>query len=136
MALDPLTAGFELGKAILDRVIPDKAAREQAQAALVAMQAKGELAQLQGQLEINKVEAASSNWFVAGWRPAVGWTCVLGLLSQFVIRPFATWIAALLGHAIAYPSLDMGTLLTLLLGMLGLATQRTYEKIKNAAGNH
>ena len=30
-----------------------------------------------GQLEVNKVEAASQSMFVAGWRPAVGWVCVL-----------------------------------------------------------
>jgi len=27
-----------------------------------------------GQIEINKVEATNPNWFVAGWRPFIGWT--------------------------------------------------------------
>src|SRR5258707_13172123 len=43
---------------------------------------------MQGQLEINKQEAASTNWFVAGWRPAVGWVCVLGLFWASVLQPF------------------------------------------------
>ena len=25
------------------------------------------------QIEVNKIEASSKNWFVAGWRPSVGW---------------------------------------------------------------
>ena len=33
-----------------------------------------EFALKQGQLEINKAEAQNPNWFVAGWRPAIGWT--------------------------------------------------------------
>jgi hypothetical protein len=150
MAFDPITAALQLGKSILDRTIPDKAAREQAKAALAQMQVKGELQQLIGQLEINKAEAQSSNWFVAGWRPAIGWICGAGLASQFLVRPFATWIGNIIvathpailettpavSSLISYPSLDLGTLMTLLLGMLGLATHRTYEKIKGAQGNH
>lgn len=90
----------------------------------------------QAQAEVNKVEAASSNMFVAGWRPGVGWTCGLGLFVQFVIRPFAIWGAALAGHNITFPELDMGTLITLLFGMLGLGSLRTYEKINGVGSGH
>lgn len=136
MALDPITAALDFGSQLIERLIPDKAQQEAAKAAMLQMQLKGELAQLAGQLEINKAEAGNPNWFVAGWRPAVGWICAAGLLSQFLIGPMATWGAALAGHPIAYPSLDMGTLLTLLLGMLGLATGRSYEKAQGVQDKH
>lgn len=136
MALDPITAILNVGNTLIERLIPDKTAQVQAKAALLQMQAQGELSGLLGQLDINKAEASNTNWFVAGWRPLIGYVCGIGLASQFLIGPLATWIAALLGHPIVYPSLDMGTLLTLLLGMLGLSTQRTYEKVQEAAGNH
>jgi hypothetical protein len=44
-----------------------------------------------------------------------------------------TWVAALVGHPTTFPSLDMGTLLTLLAGMLGLGGLRTYEKLNGVA---
>lgn len=88
------------------------------------------------QNQVNTTEAQSKNWFVASWRPAVGWVCALGLFSQFIIGPFATWIATLLGKPIQYPSLDMGTLMTLLLGLLGLGGMRTYEKVSGVSDSH
>src|SRR5690242_5162672 len=136
MALDPVTAILNIGNSLIDRLLPVKAQAEAAKAALLQLQVQGELSQLQGQLDINKAEATNPNWLVAGWRPFVGWVCGFGLASQFLIGPFATWIAALLGHPIVYPSLDMGTLMTLLSGLLGLGGLRTYEKVNNAAQNH
>lgn len=121
---------------VLDRVLPeDKAQKEAANLEVLKMVQSGELAQLIAQTDINKAEATNPNMFVAGWRPFVGWVCGMGLLSQFIIRPLATWIAALLGHAIIYPTLEMGTLMTLLGGMLGLGGMRTVEKLQDAEGN-
>ncbi len=136
MALDPITAILDVGNSLIERLIPDKNAQAQAKAALVQMQAQGELNQLMGQLDTNKAEASNPNWFVAGWRPAVGWTCALGVASQFLVAPMATWVASLFGHPINYPSLDMGTLMTLLLGMLGLGGMRTYEKTQDCVHKH
>ena len=39
----------------------------------------------------NEIKAASSNLFVSGWRPAVGWVGVLGLAYQFLGYPFMQW---------------------------------------------
>jgi hypothetical protein len=93
-------------------------------------------AQIQGQLDTNKAEASNTNWFVSSWRPSVGWCCSLGLFTQFIIAPFATWAANLAGHPIVFPTLDMGTLMTLLLGMLGLGGMRSYEKINGVNAGH
>lgn len=81
------------------------------------------------QNQVNTVEAQNKNIFIAGWRPFIGWVCGSGLATQFIVGPFVTWIAALAKHPVTFPTLDMGTLLTLLLGMLGLGGMRTYEKV-------
>lgn len=91
-------------------------------------------AQLQGQLDIDKQEAASQSTFVSGWRPFIGWICGAGLGVQFLLNPIVTWIAALAKHPVQFPTLDLGTLLTLLFGMLGLGAMRTYEKVQGAPG--
>lgn len=133
MAFEPITAALELGAKVIDRLFPDKTQAAAAQLKLLELQQSGELAAIAGQLEINKIEAANPTVFVSGWRPGCGWVCVSGLLIQFVVRPIATWTAALLGHPIVFPELDMGTLLTLLAGMLGLSGLRTYEKTQGVA---
>lgn len=121
---------------IVDRVIPDPAAKAAAQLKVMELAQSGELAQMTGQMDVNKAEATNPNWFVAGWRPFVGWVCGCGLFSQFIVRPFVIWGSALAGHPTDFPSLDMGTLVTLLGGMLGLTAARTVEKMNDAAGNH
>jgi len=88
-----------------------------------------------GQAKINEIEAASTNWFVAGARPAAMWVCVLGLAYEFVLKPFAAWGSANWGWQ-APPSLDLSTLNTLLFGMLGLGTMRTVEKFKGVHNEH
>lgn len=92
--------------------------------------------QLQAQTDINKQEAASTNWFVAGWRPFFGWVGGVAFAIEFIISPFATWIAALAGHPIKFPSLDMSTLMPVTMGMLGLGYFRTYEKVKGVDDTH
>lgn len=84
------------------------------------------------QTEINKIEAASANLFVSGWRPAVGWTGVLGLNYQFVINPVLTW-ASTNFQWIAPPVIDTSVLIQLIMALLGVSGLRTYEKVKNVA---
>jgi hypothetical protein len=133
MALDPLTAAFEIGSKVLDRVLPDPAQQAAAKLELMKLQQNGELAQITGQMEINKAEAASSSVFVSGWRPSVGWVCSAGFAVQFVIGPLAEWGAALAGHHVKFPQMDTGTMMPLLLGMLGLGGLRTAEKLADKA---
>lgn len=121
-----------IGAKILDRVIPDKAERERAQAELIKMQVSGELSQLAGQLEVNKTEASHQSVFVAGWRPFIGWVCGVALAYQFILRPIISWLAPSMGYSIAsMPGLD-DNLWELMFGMLGLGGLRSYEKIKLA----
>lgn len=97
-----------------------------------------QVASIQGQLDINKQEASSVNWFVAGWRPAVGWVCVLALFWAYVAQPFTEFGLACLHRTLPanLPTLDTGTLISgLLIPLLGIAGLRTYEKVTNTEGN-
>lgn len=66
------------------------------------------------QAEINKIEAAHQSIFIAGWRPAIGWTCAIGLFYSFLIRPI------MIAFHINAINLDMGLLITLVTSLLGL----------------
>ena len=133
MALDPISALFEVGSKVLDRVLPDPAQQAAAKLELLKLQQNGELAQITGQMEINKAEAASSSLFVSGLRPSIGWICGAGFAVQFVIGPLAEWGSALAGHPVKFPQMDTGTMMPLLLGMLGLGGLRTAEKLADKA---
>jgi hypothetical protein len=82
--------------------------------------------QVTAQIEVNKVEAAG-NLYQASWRPTVGYICCLGLLFEFFIRPIMSWGSLIWGWPTP-PPLDMGDLIILLSGMLGLGTLRSYDK--------
>jgi hypothetical protein len=121
---------------LIDRLWPDPAQAAQAKLELLKMQQSGELAELaaqtdlaKSQLAVNQAEAANANVFVAGWRPFIGWVCGSGLAFQFIANPLLTWATHLAGKNVDVPSLDLGTLLTLLFGMLGLGYMRTQEKL-------
>jgi len=98
------------------------------------------LAAQQGQIDTNKEEAKSASVFVAGWRPFIGWVCGSALAWQFVLAPFATYglgiYAAFYGVKLPpLPVLDSAQLYPVLMGMLGLGTMRTVERINGVARN-
>ena len=133
MALDPISALLDVGSKVIDRVWPDPAQAASAKLELMKLQQSGELALIAGQMDINKVEAANPSVFVSGWRPSIGWVCGAGFAVQFVIGPLAEWGSALYGHPVKFPQMDTGTMMPLLLGMLGLGGLRTAEKLADKA---
>jgi len=113
---------------LLDKFIEDKD-QKAALAHEVATMAENHAQELaKGQLEVNKVEAAHQSLFVAGWRPAVGWVCVLGMFGNFITIPFSNFILALLELDIIIPLVPLETMMPVLMGMLGLGAMRSYEK--------
>jgi len=124
--LDIITIGAKL----LDKIIPDKDAREKAQADLLKAAQDQDFQKALAQIEVNKVEAQHSNLFVSGWRPAVGWTCVIGLVYNFILYPLLLWVVVITGSTINPPPMFSENLMELVLGMLGLGALRTYEKFK------
>lgn len=125
---------------VLDKVLPDATAAADAKLKMLELAQRGELAVLDAdmrlalaQIEVNKVEA-STDLFRGGWRPAVGWVCVLGLGYQLVLRPLLPWAVKVCGADVPdLPSIDTETLMVLLTGMLGLGGLRTFEKVKGRA---
>jgi hypothetical protein len=113
---------------LLDKFIEDKDVKNKLAHDLSTMAERHAQELAKGQLEVNKTEAAHKSLFVAGWRPAVGWTCCLGMASNFLIIPMANFALALTGSAIVVPLLDTGEMMPVLMGMLGLGAMRTYEK--------
>ena len=122
---------------LLKKLFPDPQAQADAQLKLMQLAASGELAQLQsvtdlakGQIDTNKVEAANTSLFVAGWRPAVGWVCALAFAFKFIGGPLLVMMASVAHVAVVLPVIDSTDLMPVLLGMLGLGGLRTVEKIK------
>ena len=98
---------------LLDKVIEDKD-QKNALAHEIATMAERHAQELaQGQLEVNKVEAAHKSLFVAGWRPAIGWVCALGLFYNVIL-------ANIIGIWVDVPEIDTTLLVPDMMGMLGL----------------
>jgi hypothetical protein len=131
---DILTGAGGFAKDIRSAVTGDISADKKAELALKAQEIEAGL--MAAQIDLNKAEAGSGKLFVAGWRPAVGWICAMGLFYGTIGKPFIEFIARVFGYDGAFPAIDADTLNTTLFGMLGLGVMRTAEKIKGAAGNH
>ena len=115
---------------LLDKFVEDKdqKARLAHEVATMAQRHAQELAK--AQLEVNKVEAAHKSLFVSGWRPAVGWCCVLDMMGNFMVIPFTNFVLALLAIEVTIPLIDLETMMPVLMGMLGLGGLRSYERVK------
>ena len=119
--------------ALLDKFIEDKDQKNVLAQQLATMSERHAQELAKGQIEVNKVEASSSSLFVSGWRPAVGWVCVLGMAGNFIIIPLANFVLALSDSNITIPLVDTATMMPVLLGMLGLGVMRSAEKIKKVS---
>jgi hypothetical protein len=118
---------------ILDRLIPDPAARQQFQLQLLSALQAADLSQM----KVNEIEAANPNLFVAGWRPFIGWICGVALCYQYLIYPLAVYVASYISEEavtrmLNAPKLD-NNLWELLFAMLGLGAMRSFEKVKGVA---
>lgn len=131
--MDPLSAIAGLADTLINKIWPDPAARASAEAQLIKAQMDAALASVQQQIDINKIEAANSNVYVAGWRPGIGWACGAAFALHFVVLPVLGWLAVLFGHDPIVIPFDMDTLMTVLMGMLGLGGLRTFEKVRGVA---
>ena len=118
---------------LLDKIIPDPQAAAAAKMEMLRLQQTGELAQITGQLEINKSEAQSSSVFVSGWRPFIGWVCGAAFAWNWIGLPMAKVALGLAGYVMELAPADLSEMMPVLLGMLGLSAMRTVEKIKDVA---
>lgn len=111
----------DLVKDLADKFLPDKQQAERDAFALAVQQAIS-------QAQTNTAEASNPNVFVAGWRPAVGWMCAAIFGVNYILGPISQYICALTGHVVPWPSMDWTAVTPILLGMLGLAGMRSYDK--------
>jgi hypothetical protein len=116
---------------IINKIFPDKNVSEQAKVELAKLAQAGELKELElllEQIKVNAVEAASDKWWKAGARPFIMWVCGGAFAYHYILQPmlgfFTGW---------PMPTLDMGELMTVLLGILGLGAYRSFEKSKGVA---
>lgn len=118
---------------LLDKVIPDKDAREKMAHDIAVLAERQAHDQIIAQIEVNKQEAAHKSMFVAGWRPAAGWCCVTAMGFNFVAAPLINWGTAFFQPDVQLPVLDLEVMMPVLLGMLGLGGMRSYEKRNGVA---
>ena len=121
MDITGIGALADAASSIVNKIWPDKTEVEKA-----ALAAELQIALAQN--AVNAEEAKSTNWFVAGWRPFIGWICGAGLAYQLLFMPLVNGLCAAIWSVTPFISLDIGTLMTCLSGMLGLGAMRTYEK--------
>ena len=119
-----------IASAVIDRTIPDKNAQAKAKQALEKALVDAEVEGRLGQLEINKIEAGSRNAFVAGWRPFIGWTCGAAMAYAYVLQPILRFGLGQAGYLVTLPRIELGEMMPVLLGMLGLGGLRSFEKFK------
>ena len=115
---------------LLDKFIEDKDQKNALAHEIATLAQKQAHESAMGQLEVNKVEAASKSLFVAGWRPFIGWTCGLGMFGNFITIPFSNFVLALVGYDIVVPLVPLETMMPVLMGMLGLGAMRSFEKTR------
>jgi hypothetical protein len=119
----------DLANTVVNKIWPDKTQEEKDKMALALAEMNNEMQQMTAQTDINKVEAASSSLFVAGWRPAVGWISAIALGYVALIEPLARFTAQVLyQYAGNFPVIDTTITMQVLLGMLGLAGMRSFDK--------
>ena len=119
---------------LLDKFIPDADERARLAHEIATLSERHAQELAKGQLAVNQTEAAHKSLFVAGWRPFVGWTCGIALAWHFVGQPLVVFGITLAGlDTPELPTFEMESLLTVLLGMLGLGGLRTFEKTKGVS---
>ena len=116
----------DLAGTVINKIWPDKSDAEKQQLAAAVMM-------VQGQLDINKVEAANPSVFVSGWRPFIGWVCGSACAWNWIGLPIAKVIAVTLAYPLDVSPANLSEMMPVLFGLLGLGTLRTVEKINGVA---
>ena len=129
---------FSAAQSLIERFFPDPEKKAAAQLELLKMQQNGDLALLAAetdlaklQIQVNIEEAKSTNWFVAGARPFIMWTCGFALAYASLIEPLARFAAKVwFGYTGEFPIIDTTLTMQVLMGILGLGAYRSVERIK------
>ena len=128
----PVLVGAVSG--LLDKFIEDKDQKNRLAHEISTMAEKQAQELALAQIEVNKAEAASGSTFRGGWRPFIGWVCGVSFAYHFVLQPLLVFLVALMGWSVPQlPEFDMASLMTVLGGLMGLGSLRTFEKFKGVS---
>jgi hypothetical protein len=108
---------------LLDKFIQDKDQKAALAHEIATMSEKHAQGLALAQIELNTADA-KGNWFQSSWRPLCGYVCVSGLAVNFLISPLAA------AFGVIVPQADMAVMMPVLTGMLGLASLRSFERVK------
>lgn len=115
---------------VLDKTIQDKDIKAKAMAGLEsAIIANAHSLNLET-IKTNQTEAAHRSVWVAGWRPAIGWSLAAGIFWILIGFPLMQWVVSLLGIQASLPDLPTDILFELTLAMLGMSAVRSFDKVK------
>jgi hypothetical protein len=132
----------DIRSAITGKIDPEK------EAAINMQMAELETKVDSAQTDINKIEAASSSVFVAGWRPYIGWICGTALGVYYIPQALigaVLWLIQCISVMYAAPDIskvtlpaypvvfDVAQIIGLVLSLLGMGAIRMSEKIKGVA---
>lgn len=112
------------------QVLPNNESKREFQIKLEELRdrlAQREHEEIMAQSETNKIEAAHASIFVAGWRPAIGWTCAIGCVWNFGLAP------ALMTFGLKPGMLPIEHLMALTAAMLGVSGIRSFDLLKGVA---
>lgn len=82
------------------------------------------------QHQLNHLALQQRSVYLAGWRPLAGWACALGVAWVFLGAPLAQTLLAVTESDITLPKVPTDHLFELLLGLLGMAGIRSFDKLK------
>lgn len=132
--LDTLLQGGNIVKTVADKVseyLPSETQKREWEAEAIKSEREYslEVAKVlqsadESQNKVNVIEAANPSLFIAGWRPMIGWIGAVALAYQFIVYPVLTWFPVL---TVPKP-LDANLLWTIITGMLGIGTMRSFDK--------
>ena len=125
MAMDPITAGLDFGKTLIERWFPNKDEQDKRKADLMTLYANGDLQMMLKRFDVIIAEAQSSNRLTSSWRPITMLTFVAIIANNYILAPYL--------HAMGFDSVpmlelppDMWDLLRL--GIGGYVIGRSVEK--------
>lgn len=93
-AIDPVTAAFGLGTAVIERLFPNPQDAANAKLKLFELQQSGELAQLTTSSSIITAEVNSQSWLTRSWRPILMLT-----FGALIVARWLGWTAPNLSEA-------------------------------------
>ena len=134
MVLGKLLSGGlvdSVGK-IVDDLHVSEEEKQQAKAKLIELENQIKLKQMDINLADSKSTAGGISGFLQrAWRPLIGFSCALAIFWEFVLSKFILFICGLFQYEVVnIPELDMGTLMPLVMSLLGMGALRTFEKTK------